>query len=73
MKDITGPATLLRIFIGELDKYHHQPLYEAIVLFAKRFGLAGANSIARASVLRGKQYNPLGQIVCLVGRFTHYC
>ena len=47
MKDITGPATLLRIFIGELDKYHHQPLYEAIVLFAKRFGLAGA------TVLRG--------------------
>jgi len=47
MKDITGPATLLRIFIGELDKYQHQPLYEAIVLFAKRRGLAGA------TVLRG--------------------
>lgn len=37
----------MRIFIGELDKYHHQPLYEAIVLFAKRNGLAGA------TVLRG--------------------
>ncbi|MBN2175229.1 MAG: DUF190 domain-containing protein [Bacteroidales bacterium] len=47
MKDITGPATLLRIFIGERDKYHHQPLFEAIVLFAKRNGLAGA------TVLRG--------------------
>jgi len=47
MKSITGNATLLRIYVGELDKYHHQPLYEAIVLFAKRQGLAGA------TVLRG--------------------
>lgn len=47
MKHLTGNATLLRIFIGELDKYHHQPLYEAIVLFAKRNGMAGA------TVLRG--------------------
>jgi uncharacterized protein len=42
MNPLTGNATLLRIFIGEYDKYHHQPLYEAIVLFAKKQGLAGA-------------------------------
>ena len=47
MKNLTGNATLLRIFVGERDKYKHQPLYEAIVLFAKRNGLAGA------TVLRG--------------------
>jgi uncharacterized protein len=47
MSNLSGEATLLRIFIGELDKYQHQPLYEAIVLFAKRKGLAGA------TVLRG--------------------
>ena len=47
MKSITGNATLLRIYVGELDKYHHQPLYEAIVMFAKRQGMAGA------TVLRG--------------------
>ncbi len=47
MNNLSGNATLLRIFIGELDKYEHQPLYEAIVLFAKRNGLAGA------TVLRG--------------------
>jgi len=38
---------LLRIFIGEADKWHHQPLYEAIVLKARELGLAGA------TVLRG--------------------
>ena len=40
-------AVLLRIFIGESDRYHHQPLYEAIVLKARELELAGA------TVLRG--------------------
>lgn len=40
-------AVLLRIFIGESDRYHHQPLYEAIVLKARELKLAGA------TVLRG--------------------
>src|SRR6266852_9249994 len=38
---------LLRIFIGESDRWHRQPLYEAIVLKAREMGLAGA------TVLRG--------------------
>ena len=40
-------ATLLRIFIGESDRWRHQPLYEAIVLKARELHLAGA------TVLRG--------------------
>ena len=40
-------SKLLRIFIGEIDKMGHQPLYEAIVLAARKEGLAGA------TVLRG--------------------
>jgi PII-like signaling protein len=35
-------ARLLRIFIGESDKYHRQPLYEAIVFEAKKQSLSGA-------------------------------
>jgi len=38
---------LLRILIGENDKYENQPLYEWIVRKAKKSGLAGA------TVLRG--------------------
>lgn len=38
---------LLRIFIGESDKFHGQPLYEAIVLKARALHMAGA------TVLRG--------------------
>jgi len=40
-------ATLLRIFIGESDRWDHKPLYEAIVLKARELHLAGA------TVLRG--------------------
>jgi uncharacterized protein len=40
-------AVLLRIFIGESDRWHHRPLYEAIVLKARELQLAGA------TVLRG--------------------
>lgn len=35
-------ARLLRIFLGESDKYHQQPLYEAIVFEAKKQALSGA-------------------------------
>ena len=47
---ITHNATLLRIFVGESDRFEHRPLYEAIVLKARELHLAGA------TVLRG----PLG-------------
>lgn len=40
-------AFLLRIFIGESDRWHHRPLYEAIVIKAREAHLAGA------TVLRG--------------------
>jgi hypothetical protein len=39
---ITGEGKLLRIFIGESDKVHGRPLYEAIVHKARELGLAGA-------------------------------
>jgi PII-like signaling protein len=37
-------AKLLRIFIGESDKVHHVPLYEAIVREARTAGLRGATA-----------------------------
>lgn len=35
-------SKLLRIFIGENDRFNQRPLYEAIVYAAKKKGLAGA-------------------------------
>ena len=45
---IPNDAVLLRIFIGESDRWEHKPLYEAIVLKAREMHLAGA------TVLRGQ-------------------
>jgi hypothetical protein len=44
---LSEDAIVLRIFIGESDRYGHRPLYEAIVLKARELQLAGA------TVLRG--------------------
>ena len=42
---IPREATLLRIFIGETDKFGSKPLYECIVLKAREAHLAGATVI----------------------------
>ncbi len=44
---LAGEGKLLRIFLGEIDKFEHKPLYEVLVTRAREMGLAGA------SVLRG--------------------
>ena len=35
---LEGEALLLRVFLGESDRYEGRPLYEAIVLEARRRG-----------------------------------
>jgi len=42
-----GERTLMRVFIGESDKYHGKPLYEVLLERFRKKGLAGA------TVLRG--------------------
>jgi len=46
---VEGEGQLLRIFIGESDRWEGRPLYEAIVRRAREAGLAGA------TVLRGME------------------
>lgn len=46
-KGMLGEQVLLRIFIGERDKYKHIPLYESLVELFRKEGFAGA------TVLRG--------------------
>lgn len=53
---IPTDAVLLRVFIGESDRFQGKPLYESIVLKAREMHLAGA------TVLRG----PMGY-----GRSSH--
>ncbi len=46
---IEGEGQLLRVFVGERDRWEGRPLYEAIVRKVREKGLAGA------TVLRGMQ------------------
>ena len=43
------PSKLLRIYLSESDHLHHAPLYEAIVLEARKLSLAGA-TVQRAAM-----------------------
>src|SRR6266487_5900033 len=45
--EVPRDSMLLRIFIGESDRWNYKPLYKAIVLKARELHLAGA------TVLRG--------------------
>ena len=47
IKEMIGEQVLLRIFIGESDRFGHIPLYEALVELFRKEGFAGA------TVLRG--------------------
>ncbi len=42
---IEAPALRLRIYIGEADRWHGRPLYEAIVLVLRERGIAGATVV----------------------------
>lgn len=42
---IPADGKLLKVFIGEADKWNGKPLYEEIVLLAKKSGMAGATAI----------------------------
>ncbi len=47
MKEMNGEQVLLRVFIGESDKQHGKPSYQAIVEMLRREKISGA------TVLRG--------------------
>ena len=42
---LPSEGKLLRIFVGEADRWEGAPLYEAIVIEARKRGLAGATVI----------------------------
>ena len=45
MTRLAGDGKLLRIFIGESDRWHGKPLYQAIVARVREEGLAGATVV----------------------------
>jgi uncharacterized protein len=63
MASLPDESTLLRIFTGDKHRFHHRPLFEAIVLKARELKLAGA-TVLHGTLGFGKssrlhQANPL--------------
>ena len=42
MRELEGERVLVRIFIGETDKWHHRPLGDALLERLRKEGFAGA-------------------------------
>ncbi len=52
--NVPHEGCLLRVFVGESDRYEGTPLYEAVVLKARELGLAGA-TVLRSPMGFGKE------------------
>jgi uncharacterized protein len=69
---IEGEAKLLRIFIGESDKAGSIPVYEKIVMEARKSGLAGATvfkgimGFGRASIIHTSKILRLSEDLPLI-------
>ena len=57
MRSLEGEQVLMRIFIGESDRWEHRPLHAALVELFRRNGLAGA------TVLKGVAGFGAGSVV----------
>ncbi len=54
-----GERTLMRIHIGESDKWHGKPLHEAIVEMLRKDGFSGATVLRGVGGLSGsKKFSP---------------
>lgn len=60
-----GEAKLLRIFIGEKDRYKGKALYEFIVLEARKMGLAGATVLRAIEGYGASSRVHTARILCL--------
>ncbi len=61
---------LLRIFIGESDKWHGKPLYEAIVMKAREIHMAGATVLRGPMGFGANSHLHTAKILTAVGRFA---
>ena len=62
---LEGERTLMRIFIGESDRWHHQPLYEAVVELFRREGFAGATVLKGVAGFGAASVLHTDRLLCL--------
>lgn len=62
---IEGAGLLVRIYIGESDQWHGQPLFQAIVHLLRERGLAGATVLRGIEGFGAKQHLHTTRILSL--------
>ncbi len=67
MTKLAGEQILMRIYIGESDRFGHQPLYEALVEMLRREGLSGATVLKGAMGFGGRSVLHTDRILRLSG------
>src|SRR5678815_2439775 len=65
MRVIDGEQTLVRIYIGDSDKWHHQPLDRALLERLRREGFAGATVIHGVAGFGAKSVIHTANVVAL--------
>src|SRR5437763_14600874 len=60
-----GERTLMRIHIGESDKWHGKPLYEAIVEMLRKEGFSGATVLRGVAAYGGSSVHHTDKILRL--------
>jgi hypothetical protein len=65
MRSLEGEQLLVRIFIGESDKWHHQPLHVALLERLRKEGFAGATVTRGIAGFGGKSVIHTTQILRL--------
>jgi PII-like signaling protein len=65
MRTLTGEQLMVRIFFGESDKWHHQPLHVALLERLRAEGFAGATVTRGIAGFGGKSVIHTAQILRL--------
>lgn len=65
MQRLDGEQSLMRIFIGESDRYENKPLYKVLVDFFRKEGFAGATVIKGVSGFGANSVLHTDKLLCL--------
>jgi len=65
MQRLEGEQTLMRVFIGESDRYHNKPLYKVLLEFFRQHGFAGATVLKGVAGFGANSVMHTDRLVCL--------
>ncbi len=65
MRRLDGEQSLMRVFIGESDRYHNKPLYKVLLEFFREEGFAGATVLKGVAGFGASSVVHTDRLVCL--------